>query len=627
MFADVVIPKTPLDELTYYFNPEELGGLNPGDLVEVPLRKRRVIGVVFGVSEECKFATDQTLPIARLIYPGFLSTDLLALTRWAGDYYLTHRGNILGLIIPGWIRKRFKAGWEIFRSFTACDGIAGPELPASLGAALGAGKFGVWVFTDGANFESSLPTLIKQALTQGSVVILIPEWSFDYRLATLKLLRENFGDLLVEYHHRLTAKQQREAYQRVATVSNQLVVGVRSVVWVPVKKIASMVVINEHSLFYKEERIPRYNARDVAVARAKFAGCPVVCYDATPSLETWFNIKSGRYTVVDRPRVPSVRDRVFVVDMRRHRGEVLSPRFIQSLHQVVEKKKGALCYINRKGLSRWVMCQDCGTVLKCPGCLVPLLLTGDGRVSCNICGYQDVAPDRCCRCQGANFQYRAIGVELVQRLLKQQGIFSTLVTADLPVNFECLFGDAVLVGTRRVLSAVRSGNLGLIGLINFDSELTRPDFRTRERAFQLLFQLRELARSAQARMIIQTYRPDDPVLEWMIRGDVVSFLNSELSSRKEAGFPPYKRLIAMTVAGEEAVLGAELEKITARLCGIPCVDVLGPLKLGRQQQKVHQCRLILKIPRNVIPARVIDRKWVDGLRVMVKIDVDPQEIL
>ncbi len=627
MFADVVIPKTPLDGLTYYFDPAELGGLNPGDLVEVQLRKRRVVGVVFSTGEECNFAPGQTLPVVRLIYPGFLSSDLLALTRWVGDYYLVHLGNVLGLIIPGWVRKRFKISWEPYRSPTVCKEIVRSELPVGLESAIGAGKFGVWVFTNRANFENSLFTLIKQGLMQGSVVILIPEWSFDTSPAILGLLREKFEGVLVEYHHRLTLKKRWEVYQKIIAPGNHLVVGGRSAVWLPVRKLTSLVVINEHSPAYKETRIPRYNARDVAVARAKFAGCPVVFYDITPSVETWFNIKSRRYTVVDQPVVSSVRDLVFVVDMRQHRREVLSPRLIKNLHRVVEQKKGALCYINRKGVSRWVMCQDCGTVLKCPGCLVPLLLTGDGKVSCNICGYKDVAPDRCCRCQGANFQYRAIGVELVQRLLKQKAIFSTLVTADLPVNVEYPFADTVLVGTKKLLSTVSGGNLGLIGLINFDSELTRPDFRTRERAFQLLFQLRELARSARARMIIQTYRPDDPVLEWMIRGDVVSFLNSELSSRKEAGFPPYKRLIAMTVAGDEPVLGAELEKITARLCGIPGVDVLGPLKLGRQQQKVHKCRLILKIPRNVIPARIIDRKWIDSLRVTVKIDVDPQEIL
>lgn len=593
MFCEVAIPHTPLDELTFSFDFNQFPALAPGDLVLVPLRKKPVPGVVLKIADTSSSLDKDVQPILKIIGKEVVSKQLLSLVHWVADYYLCHLGDVFGLIVPKQVKVKDLQPQSV-----------PVVLPASFAVALG---------TEENSFPERAQKFITEALGFGSVVFLMPEPYFGF---WIPFLRKGFDNAVVEYHHHLTKRQLRAAWFSLLAPGNKVVVGVRSAVWAPVKNLAGVIIVSEHSPAFKEERQPKYHARDVAVARAKIAGCPVLILDATPTIETWLNVRRRRFTILDRLRLPRFQEGVFVVDMRLHRKELISPRLLRELNLASEKKGSALLYINRLGLSRFVVCEECGQVLKCPNCLVPVIVTGTGRVVCKLCGDDAVAPDFCSKCQGTQFLFRAPGVEGVVRSLKKLGVEAEIFSTD--------DNQAqVLVGTKRMLSCEVERDLSLIALVNFDTELALPDFRSRERAFALLVELLQRARRSRARMVIQTYRPDDLVLNLALAGDVTGFVNAELKMRQEAGFPPYKRLMAITVSGsDEKKTRSEAEVLVRDFERISGVEVFTPMPL--MQKGV---RIILKLPRDVLPGKIIDRKVLKRSGVKIKVDVDPLKVI
>ncbi len=635
-FCAVVIPRTPLSCLTYRFHPEVTGELAPGDIVRVPLRKRQTLGVVWEIQKGCPdIDRAEVKDIAGVVKRMVVPSELLQLVRWVADYYCAALGEVMGFVLPRGLSKELLAGKEEGMEVAPVAASASVrlrasplwqgKLPPELIQAIEEKRFGVWGDFGGAGeIPDSVIEFIQRATdsaTAGaSAIVMMPE----ARIATcLPFLRDAFGDVVIEYHHRLTPSEVRRVWRLIKQSEKSVVVGVRSVVWAPVENLRGIVVLEEHSPGFKEERKPRFNARDVAIARAKFASCPVLLSDLTPTLETWHNGKRGKFQLVgvsqaagERSRFQPMRENVFVVDMRLHRDEVLSPRLLTELKRARERGKVALCYINRKGVSRFVVCRTCGTVLRCPDCDVAGVLMGDGTVICRYCGLTKPAPDFCPNCQGVDFQFRAPGVDMVKRKLKECGLWDE--------------GNKVIVGTKKVLAAPFPEDLGVVGIINFDTEFALPDFRAREEAFRLLRDVLFRARTRRARVVIQTYRPDDVVINSALEGDVAGFLDSELKVRKETGFPPYRRLVLLTLSGKGLERVKEvIDGVRKALSKVDNVEILGPLLLRKRQATAA---IIIKLPTNIMPGKVLMPVLTEvggGKRgdVRVKIDVDPREVI
>ncbi|MGQ9707668.1 MAG: replication restart helicase PriA [bacterium] len=634
MFCEVVVPRTPLDELTYRFEPADCAAPEPGDLMAVRLRNREVVAVVLKTGEECPIPDRQIQPVLKILARQVVPRQLLTLARWVADYYVCHLGEVMGLVVPSDVRKKF-IHRKTQRRGSAADSLIKErttvkepteiiQLPSGLSRAITEGSFGVWVAMNEDNSNIIMNRFIFQALGCGSVLVLMPEPELKH---WLPVLRSRLGEQLVEYHNRLTPKQRQNAWLSLLSRDNKVIVGMRSAVWTPVQKLAGVLVLAEHSPAFKEERRPGYNARDVAITRAKIARCPVLLIDSTPSSETWWNIQNHRFTMLERLKPIPIRKGVFVVDMRLHKEEVISPRLDRELKRTLKQGKTALGYINRQGLSRFVVCAECGAVLRCSHCRLPAILTGDARLSCRLCGLDTPAPDQCPVCQSGNFRFRAPGVEMVVRKLRELGIASKLFKAEDNAA-------QVLVGTRQMLreatghSALTAAKApGLIALIDFDTEFALPDFRNREKAFALLCWILRRARRDQAQVVIQTYRPDDPVLDFALAGDVRGFMTYELKMRQEAGFPPFNRLVAINITGDnEKTVKAECEALATQFKGMAGIEMLGPLFTPLRSNECR-ARIILKLPRDVLPGRMIDLNWLQRPKVRVRVDVDPLKIL
>jgi primosomal protein N' (replication factor Y) len=403
-----------------------------------------------------------------------------------------------------------------------------------------------------------------------------------------------------------------------------LIIGVRSAVFAPVPDLAAMVVVDEQEKAYKEERHPRFHARDVAVVRCHLVGCPLLMTASHPSAETWFNLGSGAYAgcpqLTFRYEPPASR----VVDMRRHRGAVVSPALGVELGRANAEGRTAVLYLNRKGLSRHVACRDCGAVLGCPDCGVPLTLSTAGRVACRYCGSSAAAPESCQCCRGGEFSYGAPGIEMVRREVIRllPGIEPITIDADSPLSQAA--AGAVLIGTRSLLGAVWPGPVGVVAALSADDDLYRPDFRVREQAFGTLAALARRSAAVGARLIVQTRRPDEPVISAALSGDVPGFLNAELASRREHGFPPFRRLATIEFAGPGAAVATHAGRIARRLGRERGVDVLGPVFVpGRGP--AH--RLLVKIPRGRRLDRLVALSELNAPGVRARVDVDPLEVM
>ncbi|UCG42897.1 MAG: primosomal protein N' [candidate division WOR-3 bacterium] len=615
-FCDVIIPRTRLNELTYCFDPDKVGKLAPGDCVEVLLRGRPKKGVVLEVRDQSP--VPQPLEVGRLVDPGMVGTQLLGLLRWVAGYYWSSMGEVLSLVMPRGIcgyRPRKQPGAEALMPAMT----AGPA--GELGHAALPG-FRVVCSARGQGREDLVAGFVHEARKRGPVLVLLP----DAALADwLPQLSGVLGSDVIEYHAGMSVTERKRAWLKIRQGGHWVVVGTRSAVFAPVEGLAGVVVVDGHKRVFKEERHPRFHARDVAVARARMAESPVLLCDPTPSAETWFNLDTGMYRWLEQPAKPGRRSVSYVADMRRLGDELLSPRLVRELERAAGHV--AVLYVNRRDLSRHVACSDCGTVLECANCGIPLVLTGGRLLRCGVCGETEPAPESCPECQGTDFKFRAPGVDMaaaeVERRFPGRNVVN--VTKE---SVGVLPGEpgTVVVGTRALLSRPWPAATKVVAAVCFDYELILPDFRARERAFQVLFRLETLARRHGARMVVQTRRPDDPAVVSGLGLDTRGFMRQEMEARRELRFPPFRRLALLEFESRDPVKARNAAvKVARAVSRVQGADAVGPVELpGRHRGKVW--RVLVRTGRRQRLDSVLQPGSLESRGVELRVDVDPLDV-
>lgn len=632
MFCDVVIPGSRLDELTYRFDRNRLGPLSPGDCVKVRLRGRPVKGVVLAGRE--KSPVSRLLPVEEVIERELVGPELLALAGWMSGYYRATLGEAFGAVLPRGIcgyRPRAVAGpgrddaEEIHHKGTKSTKVEVPaSLPDAIDQAVTWDRFGVFCSARDRGRLGLVAGFAARARERGAVLLLLPEAGLRQWAASLA---GQFGSDLVEFHSGMSIARRKQAWRRIKAGEHGVVLGVRSAVLAPVGRPGGIVVVDGHDKVYKEERHPRYNARDLAVKRAQTAGCPVLLCDRTPAAETWLNLETGAYQWLEKPQPGRTRRAVFVVDMRRHRDEIFSPRLMRELEQAVSKGTAVL-YVNRKGVSRHVVCRECGAVLECRECGVPLVLSADGMLSCGYCGQRRAAPEACPQCKGTSFLFRAPGVEMVAREVEEKIPAARVVrvTGDSTDEFPAGPGT-VVVGTRALLFRSWPGSVRLAAAVCFDYDLVLPDFRSRERAFQTLFEMERRAGESGAKLVVQTRRPEDPAVCCAVEHDPAAFMEQELSLREELGFPPYRRLAVIEFHGTgTARVRRQAERVARSIDRVPGAESVGPVEVKRRGRGTVW-RLLVKADRHRGLGRVLGRAHLETTGVEARVDVDPLEVV
>ncbi|MEM8739806.1 MAG: primosomal protein N', partial [Planctomycetota bacterium] len=370
-------------------------------------------------------------------------------------------------------------------------------------------------------------------------------------------------------HSGLTAAQRHAQWRQLRDGRARIVVGARSAVFAPLAAVGLIVVDEEHEASYKQDQLPRYHARDVAIKRAQLAGCPVLLGSATPSLESYHNAAAGRARLLELPdRVPGARlplvERIDLVQERRERRGVhlLSRRLETLLHQNLADGGQTILLLNRRGYANYLACPDhrCGWMMRCDHCDVTMVYHRDaalptgGVVRCHHCGAEQVLP-RVCPESGHRVNVFGLGTQKVQAELEHKFPGARLARMDADsmrsardyqrtLDAFARGETDLLLGTQMIAKGLDVPNVRLVGVISGDTSLNFPDFRASERTFQLIAQVAGRAgRGAhRGRVVVQSFNPDDPAIELAAAHDYPAFARRELETRAAAGLPPVGRM-------------------------------------------------------------------------------------
>jgi primosomal protein N' (replication factor Y) len=640
-FCNVAVPHTRLDVLTYEFDPGRFPGLAPGACVQVRLRGKRVKGLVLEVLGRSPVA--KTLTVEKLVEAQLVPEQLLHLLRWVGAYYFGRMGEVLGLALP-----RGVCGYGLRRRAITPGPGRSEHPPAAVSDSPRSSftfepSFAVHVHADWAAGNDAVTGFIAQGLGRGTVILLMPESEIDVWSAKLRSL---FPTEPVVYGGDQKVSERKRVWRELRSAERQLVLGVRSAVFAPVPDLAGIIVLAEHEKVFKEERHPRLNARDVAIARARLTGCPVLLCDPTPSAETWLNLRTGQYRMVQSPAAKSEVESprsdfaistfplvvsaplpdTIVVDMRKHGDELLAPVLANALKEAHAAGESAVLYINRRGLSRYVVCRDCGSALSCSDCAVSCVLFAGGELRCPYCGRSAAAPEACPACGSHDFRFRVPGIEMaaqeVSRLLPGVTVATVVTEPGRPAAVE---PGTFMVGTRALLSLPWPERVGVVAALSVDADLCLPDFRSRERTFQVLSALSRSAGERGATLVLQTRRPDDAAVQCAVTGDVRRFLDQELKLREDLEFPPYRRLALVELTARSRAGAAQRgEWLCRRLSRVRGVEALGPVPV---RGKAGSVQVMVKVARDQRLDRFVTLSQLEADGVKARVDVDPLETL
>jgi len=435
---------------------------------------------------------------------------------------------------------------------------------------------------------------IRQALERGrTAIVLVPEISLTPQL--LGRFRARFGDELAVLHSAIGSGERFDEWHRAKRGEARIIVGARSAVFAPVKNLGLLVIDEEHERAYKQDRPPRYDARTVAAERCRRFGAVLLLGSATPSVETYHAFKSaedGGGRLVELPR--RIDDRplpeVEIVDMREEgklgRTGTFGERLTELLRDCLFAGDQAILFLNRRGFSTFVMCRECGFSLRCPDCSVSLTFHYESKsMRCHHCDRQERVPDVCPSCQGFDIGFQGLGTERVADQVVREFPEArvcrmdrdTTATKGAHGDILRLFASGkcnVLVGTQMIAKGLDLPNITLVGVLNADVGLNRPDFRAAEHTFQLLAQVAGRAGRARkpGQVVIQTYNPDHYAIQCASRHDYAAFYAQELERRREvrgSPYPPFGALIAVHLSdpdeGRAAAMAQQLGHVLREL--------------------------------------------------------------
>jgi primosomal protein N' (replication factor Y) (superfamily II helicase) len=507
--------------------------------------------------------------------------------------------------------------------------------PVLLDGVTGSGKTEVY-------FEA-----IAQALREGrQSLVLLPEIALTEPF--LRRFEGRFGHLPVAWHSDLRQSQRRRAWRAIATGEALVTVGARSALFLPYRNLGLIIVDEAHESSFKQEDGVQYHARDVAVMRGRFEGCPVILASATPAIETRQQVAQGRYAELKLPerhggaQMPSIA----AIDLTQDppiRGRWLAPKLVQAMEDVLDKGEQSLLFLNRRGFAPLTLCRHCGHRFQCPNCtawMVEHRLLA--RLQCHHCGHAMAPPEHCPECHaedalvacGPGVERIADEVALLfpearRAVVTSDTLWSPAKAAEFVGKMEAGEID-IVIGTQLVTKGYHFPNLTLVGVIDADLGLQGGDLRAAERSFQQIAQVSGRAGrgTKPGRVFVQTHDPSAPVIRALVSGDAESFYAAETESRRIANAPPFGRFAAIIISSETLKQAQDV----AYAIGNAAPEVEGmhvygpapaPLAMLRGR---HRMRLLVHA-RRALDVQDVIREWLGGLEwhrnVRVSVDVDP----
>ena len=649
-----VIFNLPLHSVYTYELPEK-GDFTGRDLtgcrVAAPFGRRDLTGWVVGHTSSLPDGVKKGKPVNRIIdeEPLFNSSQL-ALARWISGFYLCSQGEALGVMLPGGRREKdlpplgLSGGDEVGETPPV---VLSEEQETALAEILkreqdfyylhgitGSGKTEV--------FLHAAASVLKEGRT---VLYLVPEISLTHQL--VDALSSRFDQPMAVLHSHLTPSQKLKEWRRIQSGEARLVIGARSAVFAPLDNLGLIILDEEHENSYKSGSTPRYHGRQVAMKRCRMEKAVLIMGSATPSVEAWHLMDTGKVKALKlttRPTggtLPEIR----VVDMKSSKS-LLSQELVLSMDMVLKEKKQVILFLNRRGHSYFFHCKSCGYEMQCRQCSIPLTYHKNrNRMICHYCGYQEQPLKVCPSCGSMDVGYAGFGTEHVEEQVvqlfpqarvarldtdaaKKKGVLQETITR---------FRDGqidILLGTQMVAKGLNFPGVRLVGIVLADTGLSLPDFRAGERTFSLIVQVAGRAGrySTDGRVLIQTFRPENPAIALAAAGEWETFYRYEREAREALGFPPFSRLIRIVHRGKQAAKTRDsLEALSRMFRQAGVEDCMGPAEcpLGVIAGNYRFHTLIRSVnfsQDHHLLSRVLEAAPVPS-GVYREIDVDPVQLL
>lgn len=497
---------------------------------------------------------------------------------------------------------------------------------------------------------------IQAALDQGKeAILLIPEIGLTPQI--VGQLKGRFGEAVAMLHSRLSVGEQFDEWRKIKDGRAKIAVGPRSSVFAPFQNLGIIIIDEEHDLAYKQQKDPRYHTRDIAMMRSSYHACPVVLGSATPSLESRARAQNKRYQLLrlteraNQKPLPTVS----IVDMREEYKQKnyhqFSRQLYRAMQQTLNEGHQVALLLNRRGYANYLMCRDCGHVFNCVNCSVSLTYhRSDHTLRCHYCGYTIPLPQRCPVCGETHLRDFGVGTERVEEEINELFPNETVIRMDNDTtrrknSYDQLLTKirnneaGILLGTQMIAKGLDFPNITLVGVLNADTSLFMPDFRSAERTFQLLTQVSGRAGrgDTQGQVIFQTFNPDHYAIQLASRQDYEGFYRTEMNYRKLNHYPPYVFAVQVTVSSAEendalvaaVKLGTKLrqhaERFNDRVIG-PSQESARRLKKRYYFQMIYQYRNPESPKQLLEEIRELAQVW-EKDRIYITIDIEPQQFL
>ncbi|MBD3269952.1 primosomal protein N' [Candidatus Peregrinibacteria bacterium] len=555
-----------------------------GQLVEIPLRKGKTKGLIFEIKNIKPNYPTKSI-IGKIENTPELQPYQIELIKFISNYYLCPLHKVLKLFIPSSffnkknikaladekivqskIEKPFKLNQQQQKALEIIS--KSKKRICLLHGITGSGKTEIYRQLTDQNIKK-----------QQQVLILIPEISLTPQ--TVNNFERKFGKNIAIIHSKLTPTQKEKFWKKIHHGELNIIIGSRSAIFAPFINLGKIIIDEEHEDSYKQEQSPRYNTQTIAEKIAEMLDIQIILGSATPSIENYYKAKQGEYELIElteragmtKQSLPPIK----IVDMReelkKRNFSIFSHELLDKLTANLQKFEQSILFLNRRGAASAIICRDCGHVEKCPNCQIAYtyhskinleesLLSAE-RMICHHCGKIEKMPKNCSNCSSISIKYIGIGTQKVEDETKKAFPNAILLRADKDTtktknSFEEIYqsfkknnGD-ILIGTQMIGKGLHIPGVTLVGIMLADTSLTIPDYRSSEKAFQLFTQVAgRSGREKPGIVIIQTYMPDHPAIKATLNHDYLGFYNQELSQRQEMGFPPFSKLVKLTIEDKD----------------------------------------------------------------------------
>ncbi len=492
-----------------------------------------------------------------------------------------------------------------------------------------------------------IDNVIKNGQT---AIMLVPEITLTMQI--VNRFYDWFGSKVAIFHSALSNGEKYDEYLKILRGDAKIVVGTRSAIFTPLKNIGVIIIDEEHSDTYKQENTPRYNAKDIAIERGKYHHCPVILGSATPTLETRARAIKGVYKYLHLTKragegtLPNVTI-VNMTDELKKKNFIFSEILLQKIQENLNKELQTIILLNRRGYSTIISCSKCGFTYKCPNCDITLTYhKSSNNLRCHYCGYTIKNASICPNCGEDALNYLGLGTEKVENELKKIMPKARIIRMDqdttstkgshekLIQKFKNHEAD-ILIGTQMISKGLDFPLVTLVGVINADTSLNIPDFRSNEKTFALLYQASGRAGRAnfKGNVIIQTYNPDNYVLNCVKENDFTKFYNYEMNNRRMLKYPPYYYLVSLKVVSADYNLALEnATKVVQFLKENISKEsiILGPTTANLFKfNNLYRFQAVVKyrFDDKLMPAlKALDEIYVNDNKVNLEIDINPERI-